>query len=229
MSASYRVTFDAELGASALLAVMWAEGIALPSTVLPSGMLDELLVRVGRGETIVPEDTRREVRGMLRHGTYKPTGRGKPASEFLLQAALRGEFPRVNGPVDANNAISLASGYPGSVFDADLTGPALHLRYGRPGETYVFNPSGQSIDLEDLIVVCRATRDGWEPCGNPVKDAMATKIRPETRRVIAILYVPRVFGQREALAWAARFAELLTGTCQAESTGFALASEGGAA
>ena len=67
---------------------------------------------------------------MLRHGAYKPSGRGKPASEFLLHAALRGEFPLVHGPVDANNAISLASGLPGSIFDADLTGPRLFLRHG---------------------------------------------------------------------------------------------------
>ena len=229
MSTSYRVTFDAEVGARVLPAYVWAEGGTLPTTASPLEVLEESLSRVGRGEALIPEGTRHQVREMLRHGRYKPTGRGKPASEFLVQAALHGEFPRVNGPVDANNAISLASGYPGSVFDADLTGPALHLRYGRPGETYVFNPSGQSIDLEDLVVVCRATRDGWEPCGNPVKDAMATKIRPVTRRVIAVLYVPRIFGQEEALRWAAQYAALLGASCHAENAGFALASEGAGA
>ena len=32
------------------------------------------------------EETRAAVRDMLRHGGYKPTGRGKPASEFLLES-----------------------------------------------------------------------------------------------------------------------------------------------
>ncbi len=35
------------------------------------------------------EETRRAVRDLLRHGGYKPTGRGKPASEYLVRAAGR--------------------------------------------------------------------------------------------------------------------------------------------
>jgi DNA/RNA-binding domain of Phe-tRNA-synthetase-like protein len=157
---------------------------------------------------------------MLRHGTYRPNGRGKPASEFLLHAALRGEFPLVSGPVDVNNAISLASGLPGSIFDADLTGPRLFLRYGFPGEAYVFNASGQSIDLEDLVVVCRAGTSDWEPCGNPVKDSMATKVHADTRSVIGVLYVPVSLGSAFAAVWAERFAELLAVSCRARAVGF---------
>jgi DNA/RNA-binding domain of Phe-tRNA-synthetase-like protein len=225
MDESYAVTCEPEVCAKALVVHIWAEDIAPPTTAAPLQMLDDLLARLGRGETLVPDETRSQVRDMLRHGCYKPTGRGKPASEFLLQAALRGEFPRLSEPVDANNAISLASGYPGSVFDRDLSGSSLHVRYGLPGETYVFNPSGQSMDLEDLIVVCRAANEGWEPCGNPVKDAMTTKIRPTTRNVISILYVPRILGEGEALTWAGRFAELLLATCHAKRSGCSLAVE----
>ncbi|MCX6091485.1 MAG: hypothetical protein NTX23_01255, partial [Candidatus Bipolaricaulota bacterium] len=156
MPAPYIVTVDREVASRVLPVVVWADGIVPPATSLRLELLEESLARAGRGEALVSEIVRGQVRSMLRHGNYKPTGRGKPASEFLLQAALRGEFPRVNGPVDANNAISLVSGLPGSIFDADLTGPRLFLRYGRTGESYVFNPSGQSIDLEDLVVVCCA-------------------------------------------------------------------------
>jgi DNA/RNA-binding domain of Phe-tRNA-synthetase-like protein len=228
MPAPYAVTVDREVAARVLPVVVWADGIVAPESSSRLTLLDELLSRAGRGEGLVSEDVRGQVRSMLRHGSYKPTGRGKPASEFLLQAALRCEFPRVNGPVDANNAISLASGFPGSIFDADHTGSRLFLRYGRPGESYVFNPSGQSIDLEDLVVVCREVGGRWEPCGNPVKDCMATKIQPETQNVVAILYVPRPFGDETALGWAARFADALAVSCSARDAGFRVVQEGSA-
>jgi DNA/RNA-binding domain of Phe-tRNA-synthetase-like protein len=183
-------------------------------------LLDDVLANAKEGRSPVSSAVQQEVRAMLRHGAYKPSGRGKPASEFLLHAALRGEFPLVHGPVDANNAISLASGLPGSIFDADLTGPRLFLRHGLQGEAYVFNASGQSIDLEDLVVVCRAGAGGWEPCGNPVKDSMATKVRADTRNVIGVLYAPRSLGTAFAMLWAERFAELLAVSCCARAVGF---------
>jgi DNA/RNA-binding domain of Phe-tRNA-synthetase-like protein len=199
--------------------LIWAEGIDPPDACSRPTLLDDVLAGVEQGRSPVPGTVQHEVRAMLRHGKYKPSGRGKPASEFLLHAATRGEFPLIHGPVDANNAISLASGLPGSIFDADLTGPHLFLRHGLRGEAYVFNPSGQSIDLEDLLVVCRASAGGWEPCGNPVKDSMATKVRADTRNVIGILYAPRSLGTAFAMLWAERFAEQLRASCHARAVG----------
>jgi len=208
----YRIERDPSLPPSAVLpALIWAEGVEPPAPTeeLPDA-LAELLARVrSTGEAFVPQEMRQRVRGMLRHGKYKPSGRGKPASEFLLRAALGDSFPLVNGPVDANNLVSLESGFPGSIFDAALSGRRLLLRRGAPGESYVFNPSGQSIDLEDLLLVCRFTAGGWEPCGNPVKDSMETKIRPETRDVIAVLYAPADEPLDSVERWAGRYAELL--------------------
>jgi len=219
-STSYRLTLDARAGESCFPVLIWAEGIDAPDACSRPASLDDVLASAKEGRSPVSSAVQQEVRAMLRHGTYKPSGRGKPASEFLLHAALRGEFPLVNGPVDANNAISLSSGLPGSIFDADLTGSVLSLRYGLPGEAYVFNPSGQSIDLEDLLVICRADAGGWEPCGNPVKDSMATKVRAETRNVIGVLYAPRSLGSALATVWAERFAELLAVSCRARAVGF---------
>ncbi len=225
MRAPYAITVDEEVGARVLAAVVWADDMACAGSPQRTEWLDGLLARAERGDELVSDAVRSAVRAMLRYGVYRPTGRGKPASEFLLQAALRKEFPRVNGPVDANNAVSLASGLPGSIFDADLSGSRLHIRYGRPGESYVFNPSGQSIDLEDLIVVCRDVGGTWEPCGNPVKDSMATKVRAESRGVVAILYVPRAFGTETALRWASQFAETLAAACGAREVGCRLAGD----
>lgn len=138
-----------------------------------------------------PEDVRAAVRDLLRRGGYKPTGRGKPASEFLAQAAARGEFPRIANAVDALNLVSLDTGLPISLLDADraLAGAGgLVLRYGAAGESYVFNASGQSIDLEGLL--CVAREDG-PALGNAVKDSMETKVRPESRRLVAVIFGSR--------------------------------------
>jgi DNA/RNA-binding domain of Phe-tRNA-synthetase-like protein len=210
--------FDDSLAPSpAHVALIWADGIADPCA--RSGMPDFLSSVVAeahrQGEALWGPETRKQVRDMLRHGRYKPSGRSKPASEFLLRAAQEEQFPSVCCPVDVNNAISLSCGLPGSIFDADLSGENLLLRRGRPGERYVFNSAGQEIELEDLLLVCRKQDDDWQPCGNPVKDAMATKVRAGTRRLIAVLYAPRAWTRQQVAPWADRFVELLREACSA--------------
>jgi DNA/RNA-binding domain of Phe-tRNA-synthetase-like protein len=205
-------------------ALVWAEGMGPHASrdEVPAYLLEVVERARAAGDGFIPPELRQRVRGMLRYGKYKPSGRGKPASEFLLRAALDGEMPVVNGPVDVNNAVSLASGLPGSIFDTALSGARLLLRRGTAGESYIFNPAGQSIDLEDLLLLCRETERGWEPCGNPVKDAMSTKIRPETRDVIAVLYAPAEEDSRVVETWAARYASMLSEHCRAASSGYRL-------
>src|ERR1700712_4046543 len=53
------------------------------------------------------DKVRAEVRDLLRHGGYKPTGRGKPAAEYLLKAAGEAGLSTINVAVDACNAVSL--------------------------------------------------------------------------------------------------------------------------
>ncbi|MCX6096778.1 MAG: hypothetical protein NT125_08770, partial [Candidatus Bipolaricaulota bacterium] len=138
----YRLELDATLDPSPVLpALIWAEGIEppRPSEAAPDFVREILARAEAGGEEFIPAERRARVRKILRHGHYQPSGRGRPASEFLLRAALEKSFPLVNGPVDVNNAVSLASGLPGSIFDADLSGTHLLLRRGLPGESYVFN------------------------------------------------------------------------------------------
>jgi DNA/RNA-binding domain of Phe-tRNA-synthetase-like protein len=157
---------------------------------------------------------RAAVRDLLRHGAYKPTGRGKPASEYLLNAAAEGQFPLISAAVDINNLVSLESLLPISVVDLDLAGTDRFLcRWGRAGETYVFNPSGQILGLRDLLLVAREPHD--EPCATPVKDSQATKTRPETRRVLGVVYAPEGMS-REAEWAAARMSDLFATHCGAK-------------
>lgn len=135
------------------------------------------------------EARRAEVRQILRHGKYKPTGRGKPASEYLARAAREGQFPRINGLVDALNLVSLSSALPISLIDLDgAQSTTFRLRRGRPGESYVFNQAGQSIDLTDLLLVAALPED--RPLANPVKDSMQSKIKDHTKRALAVIYAP---------------------------------------
>jgi hypothetical protein len=143
-----------------------------------------------RGESLISPTRKAAVRGMLRYGAYKPAGRAKPSSEYLLQAALEGDFPAVNYFVDAVNVVSLVSGYPISIVDLDKSGADLLLRRGRAGEAYVFNAGGQTIDLTDLLCVCRAAPEGFLPTANPVRDSMATKLFSGAPRAAAFIYAP---------------------------------------
>ncbi len=227
---NYQLTVDASLApCPATFVLIWAEGIEPPAitAAVPPFLAQLLQTTVSIGEEAVPASVRQRVRDILRFGKYKPTGRGKPASEFLLKAALSDAFPLVNGPVDVNNTISLQSGFPGSIFDTGLSGSQLHIRRGKPDEHYIFNPSGQTIDLQDLLLVCRQTEQGWEPCGNPVKDAMITKISPKTKNVVAVLYIPADEPLPSVEAWADRYSSLLGEHCCADQTGFHVVAASG--
>ena len=226
MGSVYQIRLADELNPSPLHAVLvWAEAIASPFEAHdPPPLLADMLDRASRQpDELLPEDRKRAVRQMLRHGKYKPSGRGKPASEFLLRAATEGQFPQISGPVDVNNAISLASGFPGSIFDASLSGKELLVRRGLAGESYVFNASGQTIDLTDLLLVCRRVDGEWVPCGNPVKDSQETKIQNTTEDVLGVLYVPAVEPREHVECWAEHFSNLLGAHCGAKRCGWQIA------
>lgn len=160
------------------------------------------------------------VRDMLRHGKYKPTGRGKPASEYLQRAATEGKFPFINNLVDINNLISLKSMLPISLIDlgrADSS--SFTVRRGRAGESYVFNSAGQIIELEDLLLV--AHQPGDVACANPVKDSMATKLGEGAKDVLAVIYAPASLADVAETA-AREFAETLKELGRAEATASAL-------
>lgn len=148
-------------------ALVWGLGLApCEKTATAPAYLAELLGRVGAaGEAFLRPERKAAVRDMLRHGKYKPAGRSKPSSEYLLAAALEGEFPLVNGPVDANNAASLEWGYPASVFDLAATGAELLLRRGGPGDAYLFNPSGRASTSRTSSAPGSATGARGGPAG----------------------------------------------------------------
>ena len=130
------------------------------------------------------DEIRAAVRDLLRHGGFKPTGRSKPASEYLIKAAEQRELSPINVAVDACNVVSLHSGLPISVADLDLAHEPFRVGIAPPGSSYVFNASGQTMDVGRLL--CLFDIDG--PCGNAVKDSQRTKTNPETRRTLSLIW-----------------------------------------
>src|SRR6188768_3883643 len=82
--------------------------LPLAETSSPPELLT--LFRPDAPAPLASDDAVREsVRALLRHGGYKPTGRGKPASEYLVRAAAEGKLAAINPAVDACNVASLHS------------------------------------------------------------------------------------------------------------------------
>jgi DNA/RNA-binding domain of Phe-tRNA-synthetase-like protein len=143
------------------------------------------LLRSDAPAPLQPDDSVREtVRGLLRHSGFKPTGRSKPASEYLFNAARDGRLTPINFAVDVCNAVSLHSGLPISVVDLDRASPPFRVAVAPAGASYVFNPSGQSMDLAGLLCLF----DAQGPCANAVKDAQRTKTNEETRRTLSLIW-----------------------------------------
>jgi DNA/RNA-binding domain of Phe-tRNA-synthetase-like protein len=146
------------------------------------------LVALLKSDAVAPlasdDQVREAVRALLRQGGFKPTGRSKPASEYLIKAVRDGLLQSINLAVDACNAVSLHSGLPISVVDLDRATPLLRVGVAPAGATFVFNASGQSIDLGGLL--CLFDAEG--PCANAVKDAQRTKTTPTTRRTLSLVW-----------------------------------------
>lgn len=128
--------------------------------------------------------TRDAIRQLLRNGGFKPTGRSKPASEYLLKAVGDSSLGSINLAVDACNVVSLHSGLPISVLDLDRARSPFRVGIAAAGASYVFNASGQMIDLAGLL--CLFDAEG--PCANAVKDAQRTKTGPDTRQTLSLIW-----------------------------------------
>lgn len=169
-----------------------------PLSSLPSPEWLTALLKQGASAPLSSDDAvRGVVRDLLRHGGYKPTGRGKPASEYLVRASGDGSLGSINAAVDACNAVSLHSGLPISVVDLDRAKAPFRLGIAPQGSEYVFNASGQTIDLSGLL--CLFDADG--PCANAVKDAQRTKTNADTRRTLTVLWGAKALGDRTARAF----------------------------
>ncbi len=164
----------------------------LPSVhTLLESRLEPLLETRKTALTVREDDFRKACRDMMRIGNYKPTGRGKPASEYLLKTAADGRFPRINTVVDINNYISLKYLVPISLWDTDkIEAGSWLFRTGKETESFVFNASGQTIGLHDLITGFAVQNGKETPIVTPIKDCQKTKTDVSTTKIMAAVYYP---------------------------------------
>jgi DNA/RNA-binding domain of Phe-tRNA-synthetase-like protein len=178
---------------------------AQPLEHLPTSPAVHTLLSLQASAPLTSDDNvRQAVRDLLRAGGFKPTGRSKPASEYLLKSAAEGHLTSINLAVDVCNAVSLHCGLPITVVDLDLVRPPLRVGVAPPGSSYVFNASGQIIDLAGLL--CLIDAEG--PCGSAVKDAQRTKTGPHTQRTLTLIWGTTALPGRTAAA-AAWYRQLL--------------------
>jgi DNA/RNA-binding domain of Phe-tRNA-synthetase-like protein len=185
----------------------------LGETAAPEWLVALLALEAAEAPLQREEEVRKDVRDLLRHGGYKPTGRGKPASEYLVRVAGDGKLGSINLVVDACNAVSLHSGLPISVVDTDRARPPFRIGLAPPGAGYVFNAAGQEIDVAGLLCLF----DGDGPCANAVKDSQRTKTQAETRATLSVVW--GCVGHEErlgrAVAWYRELLERAGATTQA--------------
>ena len=159
-----------------------------------------------------PDAVKPAVRNLLRHGGFKPSGRSKPASEYLVNALDRAALGSINPAVDCCNVASLWSGLPISVVDPHRGCGPWAIALAPAGTEYVFNPAGQVIAIGGLL----ALFDANGPCGGPVKDSQRTKTHARTIETISVVWGTADLPGRTA-ATAAWYCDLM-GTLGARST-----------
>ncbi len=150
------------------------------------------------------EHTKTLVRDVLRQTGYKPTGRGKPASEYLIKAVSEERLGKINPCVDILNIVSLHCGFPISVVDLELVSDPLTIKPAPPETSFVFNASGQEIKLDGLVCLF----DEAGPCANAVKDSQRTKTSATTTKTLSVFWGVQSL-ETQVNAGVAWYAELL--------------------
>lgn len=117
----------------------------------------------------------------------KDPSRYRPASEQLARRVLQGkDLYSVDTLVDLGNLVSLASGYPTGLLDADKVSPdaegGVTLGVGHADEPYEGIGRGV-LNIEGLPVY----RDAQGPIASPTSDSTRTMLSADTRRLLFII------------------------------------------
>lgn len=114
----------------------------------------------------------------------KDPSRYRPASEQLARRVLQGkELYSVDTLVDLGNLVSLFSGYPTGLLDADkVCGETVCLGVGHADEPYEGIGRGV-LNIEGLPVY----RDAEGPIASPTSDSTRTMLSADTRRLLFII------------------------------------------
>ena len=113
----------------------------------------------------------------------KDPSRYRPASEQLARRVLQGkDLYSVDTLVDLGNLVSLFSGYPTGLLDADKVEGDVLLGVGHAGEPYEGIGRGV-LNIEGLPVY----RDAEGPIASPTSDSTRTMLSAATRHLLFII------------------------------------------
>jgi DNA/RNA-binding domain of Phe-tRNA-synthetase-like protein len=143
-------------------------------------------------------------RDLYRAFRIDPT-RTRPSSESLFRRALQGKpLPRILGPVDLCNLLSLQLLLPLGLYDAAKIAGDVTLRRGRAGESYP-GIRKEEVHLEGRPVLA----DSEGPFGNPTSDSLRTSVTSETRSLWLLIFAPAEYPLSAMEANVARAREMI--------------------
>lgn len=114
----------------------------------------------------------------------KDPSRYRVSSEALIRRVAQGKgLYEVNTVVDANNLISIESGFSVGSYDAAAIGDELVFRVGKEGETYK-GIGKEEIKIDALPVLA----DGAGAVGSSTSDSERAMITEDTKEVLTLIY-----------------------------------------
>ncbi len=114
----------------------------------------------------------------------KDPARYRPAAESLMRRVKQGKgLYRVNTAVDANNLISIKTGYSIGAYDVAKLAPPTAFRRAGAGDSHVGIGRGP-LNLEGLPILS----DSQGPFGCPTSDSERTMITESTETLLMVLF-----------------------------------------
>lgn len=147
---------------------------------------EEVIKRYKDTNTIAENPTIKGIRSLFSKIGIDPT-KERPSGEALIRRVTSGKgIYRINPVVDINNVVSILSGYPCGVYDAEkIAGNEIKVSIGGKGSTFE-GIGGRLINGEGRIL----TEDSHSVFGGPVADSNRTRITPQTTKVLMLIYHP---------------------------------------
>ena len=138
--------------------------------------------------TIKPDQIATAPSILAMRNAYKALGkdpsRYRGSAEALLRRVVSGKgVYQVNNVVDINNLVSLETLQPAGSYDLKRISNPIELRIGHSGEIYR-GIGKEMINIEKLPVFA----DSEGPFGSPTSDSERAMIRPETSRVLMVVF-----------------------------------------
>ena len=144
----------------------------------------------------------------------KDPGRFRVSSEALYRRVRQGkDLYQINTVVDANNLVSLETGFSLGSYDTARIGSEIVFRLGGAGEVYP-GIGKSDIDLEHMPLLA----DAEGAFGSPTSDSTRAMITPEAKRCLTVIFS---FSAKErldkALALAVRRFDAYAGIADTET------------